>query len=175
MSNNIDNETPEIYVADLAAYNNGDLRGIWIEISEGVSASDVSDKIRDFLAEVGHEEYAIHDYNNLPSGILGEYPSLETIIGVSAAIREHGYHIIKGYLEYFGIDGLDQFDDRFCGVFDSAKDYVIDLISDCYDLNTIPEIIRFNIDYDGILHDMDCNGKIVCVDTPKGVAVFNNF
>ena len=55
--------TPRIYVACLAAYNNGQLHGAWIDADQ--SADAIHEEIRAMLASSptpGAEEWAIHDY-----------------------------------------------------------------------------------------------------------------
>jgi len=55
--------TPRIYVACLAAYNNGKLRGEWIDANQDDDA--IFDDIKKILStspEPLAEEWAIHDY-----------------------------------------------------------------------------------------------------------------
>ena len=61
---NISTPTPRIYVACLAAYNNGILHGCWVDADQ--SFEDIWQEIRDMLASSpipGAEEHAIHDYD----------------------------------------------------------------------------------------------------------------
>jgi len=57
------NKDINIYVADLSAYNNGILHGIWINALDEVD--EIQDQINAMLEkspEEYAEEYAIHDY-----------------------------------------------------------------------------------------------------------------
>ncbi|MDR0779720.1 MAG: antirestriction protein ArdA, partial [Pseudomonadales bacterium] len=54
---------PRIYVACLAAYNNGILHGAWLDAAQEPEA--LQNEVRDMLAAspiAGAEEWAIHDY-----------------------------------------------------------------------------------------------------------------
>ena len=69
------NSTAEIniYVACLAAYNNGKLHGCWIDATQELD--DIQDQINSMLVsspEEDAEEYAIHDYEGFGSYSLGE-------------------------------------------------------------------------------------------------------
>ena len=68
----IDNSpNPEIYVADLAAYNAGKLRGEWIDANQDVD--NIRAEIEKMLSsspELFAEEYAIHDYEQFYVQIL---------------------------------------------------------------------------------------------------------
>jgi antirestriction protein len=55
--------TAKVYVACLAAYNNGILHGSWIDANQEAQA--IHDAIKDMLASspiANAEEWAIHDY-----------------------------------------------------------------------------------------------------------------
>jgi len=56
-------EEIRIYVADLAAYNNGRLHGVWINAC--LDPEDIQEQVNKMLAESPEpdaEEYAIHDF-----------------------------------------------------------------------------------------------------------------
>ena len=65
--------TPAIYAANLAAYNEGRLVGEWIRLEPGITGKEIGKRIQAMIDRTGGEEYAIHDYDNLPSD-LGEWP-----------------------------------------------------------------------------------------------------
>jgi antirestriction protein ArdA len=67
-----------IYVTDLAAYNNGKLHGVWINVTDDLD--DIQEQINKMLAsspEGFAEEYAIHDYEGFDGYSLGEYEGIE--------------------------------------------------------------------------------------------------
>lgn len=83
-------EPPRIYVACLAAYNNGILHGAWIAASEAWSMWEAT---RDMLAKSpipDAEEWAIHDYEGFASVRISEYASFERVAELAAFIKEHG-------------------------------------------------------------------------------------
>lgn len=169
-------ELPAIYVADLADYNAGILRGRWIEIDEYTDVDDLKQEISEMLAEKGHEEYAVHDYNNLPSSDLGEWPNLKQVIEVAQAVHEHGYELVKGYLSFTGLDELSELNDRFLGIYDSLEDYAYDYINECYDLEKALGNLAGYFDYEAFARDLDLNGDINAVQLSLGrVAIFRSY
>ena len=67
-------EEIRIYVADLAAYHNGKLHGVWIDATQELD--DIRDQINVMLAESPEgfaEEYAIHDYEGLGGELLSHF------------------------------------------------------------------------------------------------------
>jgi antirestriction protein len=172
-------ELPAIYVADLADYNAGILRGKWIEIDEDTTVESLQEEIAEMLAVKGHEEYAIHDYSNFPgTGELGEYPSLETVIEVAEAVHGHGYDLISAYLRYFTIDELPQLEERFLGIHDSVEDYAREYIDDGVDLGPSVGLLASYFDYAAYGRDLEINGDIVALDLPNSggqVAIFRPY
>ena len=73
-------EGAEIYVADLAEYNNGRLVGKHLKLSDYSSGAEVMEAIQEILDEQTakdkfgevHEEYAIHDFEGFPRSFYHE-------------------------------------------------------------------------------------------------------
>lgn len=121
--------SPRIYVADLAAYNEGRLVGHWINL-EGMDAEDVHAAIQRRVLEPGHEEWAIHDYDEFGTIKVGEYDSLETVVMHAQNLIEHA-----GKYEAWIEDGREPADfdaDLVRGPFDSESAYVDDHIEGIY-------------------------------------------
>ncbi len=79
-----------IYVADLAAYNNGKLHGVWIDACDELE--DIQEQINQMLAsslEGFAEEYAIHDYEGFGGYALGEYEGIEAAHEIACFIDEY--------------------------------------------------------------------------------------
>ena len=68
-------DSPRIYVADLEAYNNGVLKGEFLDLDDYSDADELMDAIQEVVGE--DNEYAIHDYENLPSRMYSEYMGRE--------------------------------------------------------------------------------------------------
>jgi antirestriction protein/uncharacterized protein YcfJ len=74
-------ESPKIYVASLTDYNNGRLEGKFFDFADYSDASELMKAIDDMLKELTkkyndgdvREEYAVHDYENIPSSLASEY------------------------------------------------------------------------------------------------------
>ena len=163
---------PRIYVACLAAYNNGYLHGTWID------ATDDLDRIQDQVNAMleaspisDAEEYAIHDYEGFGGADIGEYAGLarahelalfiEEHQGIGALVLEH----VSGDLE----DARTMLE-RYSGMYTSIADYAQEVTEACHD---IPEPFRHYIDYDAMGRDMDLNGEIIALEARyKGVHIF---
>ena len=155
----------EIYVTDLAAYNEGNLVGEWVNI-EGEDADSIRDLISDLLEEWSEEagekreEYFISDYNDCPIS-LGEYESIERIAEVQEAIEKHGEAIIEA-ANSCGVD-FDSIDDALIGEYASEEDFADELFGELY-MHDVPESVRYYINYAAFARDIFIDGYMMSGD-----------
>ena len=157
-------ERPRIYVACLAAYNNGCLHGRWIDAT---TPDEIRDEVRAMLAaspEPDSEEHAIHDYEGFEGASLSEYASFETVCELADFIEEHG-ELGGKVLSHFGDDLAEAraaFED-YAGEYQSAADFAEQLHEDTG--TEIPESLRYYIDWQALARDMALNGEIMVFQT----------
>jgi antirestriction protein len=120
---------PRIYVACLAAYNNGKLHGAWIDARQ--SADGIGRDVARMLAaspEPGAEEWAIHDYEGFDGLRLSEWEQFERVASIAAGISEHG-PAFTAWLSYDADRDLSDttaFEDAYRGEWDSLRAYAED-------------------------------------------------
>lgn len=160
-------DTPKIYVADLAAYNNGMLVGEWLDLSDYDDGSEVMDAIQDLLSQWSEEsgeereEYAIHDYENFDSGLYSEYmgeDDFDKVIKSYKLSEEKGVpmsvisHIIR---EYDPDDVEEWYDEHFEGEFDSDTDLAynyVDMVGGASELGK--DTLERYFDYEAFGRDL---------------------
>lgn len=156
---------PRIYVACLAAYNNGYLHGAWIDADQ--EADEIRNEVSAMLARSpihGAEEYAIHDYEGFEGVTIHEYAGIEKVARMAAFIAEHGA-LGAGLLAEF-TDDIDQaetdFQDCYHGQFASLADFMEDLTAESV---TIPDALRYYIDWKAMARDAEMNGEFFTIET----------
>ncbi|MGS1093255.1 antirestriction protein ArdA [Aquamicrobium terrae] len=172
---NLSHSSLRIYVACLAAYNNGFLHGTWIDADQ--DADQIRDEIAAMLARCpieDAEEYAIHDYEGFEGVNISEYAGIDSVARMAAFIAEHGA-LGAGLLEQFSGD-IDQAEtalqDCYHGQFDSLAEYVEELTTESV---TIPEALRCYVDWEGMARDAEMGGDLFTIETAHGeVHVFSN-
>lgn len=157
--------TPRIYVACLAAYNNGHLHGAWIDADqdeEAIFAEIHTMLLRSPVPDA--EEYAIHDYEGFGGVELREYSAINTVVRVAAFLAEHGT-LGGAVLAYFSGD-LDEasraLTHGYMGQFESLADYVQELTEET---TSIPEPLRYYIDWAAMARDVEMNGDVFTIET----------
>lgn len=134
---------PRIYVACLAAYNNGYLHGAWINAAQEPWA--IYDAVRVMLAAspiAGAEEWAIHDYEGFGGIRIEEYTSFDRLSALASFLAEHGV-MGAALLEHYCGD-LDEareaLADRYLGEHPSLADYVQEVTEET---TAIPQPLRY--------------------------------
>ncbi len=142
---------PRLYVACLASYNNGVLHGRWIDV--GQDADEIQSEIAAILREsqfpnvtvdcpecdgvgctecgdtgkvASAEEWAVHDFEGFGEINLGEYPDIEEVAALAAAIDEHGEPFLAWAANASDNRDPDDFQESYSGEYDDLADYVTD-------------------------------------------------
>lgn len=165
-----------IYVACLAAYNNGQLHGEWIDATQ--DPEDIQAEVSAMLAaspQPNAEEWAIHDYS-LGGIEIGEWESFSTVSLIANAIQEHG----EAFVAFYNDGGLnadnsdewgDMFTDSYRGEYSSMADYAESLCNDCYDMRDVPEWVKGHIDWESMGREMEAD--CWTAESDSGVYVFS--
>lgn len=146
--------TPRIYVRCLAAYNNGQLHGAWIDADQ--SADAIHEEIRAMLASSpipGAEEWAIHDYEDFDGITPSEYEPIDRVAEIAALLVEYGEPFGAWY-SYDPSADVSDFRDAYRGEYDSEEAYAEEYIGDTGMLDSIPENLRYYFDYGRFARDL---------------------
>ena len=161
-----------IYVACLAAYNNGHLHGAWIEVSDEAT---IWQAVQDMLAaspiEEDAEEWAIHDYEGFEGAEVGEYFSFSNVVELAKYIEERG-ELGAEVLNYYGgniEDAKARFED-YAGEYDSLEAYAQELTEQTG--LEIPESLASYIDYKAMSHDYEQSGDFLTFRDGGSVHIF---
>jgi antirestriction protein len=162
-------DTPRVYAACLASYNNGILHGEWLDATD-------PDVLREEIAEMlsagpadNAEEWAFHDYDGFGNYTVSEYEDIDELTRIGACIEEHG-EAFAAYADIVFKATEEQFEDAYCGDWDSEEAYAENYMDDCYD---IPDYLVDYIDYAAFARDMFMDGYF-SVRGGAGVYVFRN-
>lgn len=152
-----------IYVACLAAYNNGILHGRWIDANQ--DASEIWDEVNAMLKSSpieAAEEWAIHDYEGFEGVTISEWEGFARVSEIAAFIAEHG--VLGGKLiEYLGSleDAERAMIDQYAGEFRSTADFVQEMTERGTE---IPESLQYYIDWEAMARDWEIN-DILTIET----------
>lgn len=148
----ITDTTPRIYVACLAAYNNGILYGDWIDCDQDTdSIQKQIDELLENSPMRDAEEWAIHDFENWQDIDLSENEDIEDLAKLAEILQKHG-KAYAVYVEYYGKEyaTLEDFQDKYQGHYKSEEDFVEEHFRES---NEIPDHLENYIDWKAMAHD----------------------
>ncbi len=163
--------TPKIYVACLAAYNNGILHGQWIDADQGKEGIETEIQEMLGLSPIpGAEEFAIHDYEGFMGLRLSEYEDIGHVAEMAAMLKEHG-EAWAVYAEYVGVEYAtrENFEEAYQGQWDSEEAYAEHLAEETME---IPEHLSFYIDYEKMARYLFINDYFSGTGSDHKVHVF---
>lgn len=110
-----------IYVASLSDYNNGRLEGKWLDLADYSDASELMEAIQKMLDELTEkyknidgevrEEFAVHDYEGIPSTLASEYmgeQDFQQLYDIAEVADERGIPV-EVLVERAGDTGSDDY------------------------------------------------------------------
>lgn len=148
-------DTPKVWVACLAAYNNGKLHGKWID---AVDEDEINEGIQEVLKtspEPGAEEWAFHDYDGFPGG-MGEHESVEKVAEIGALIAERG-DAARAYIGNVGVEyaTAEDFEDSYKGEYESAADFAEESTDELGEIpEDLPGYIKSAIDWEHVARNL---------------------
>ena len=146
---------PRIYVACLAAYNEGILHGQWLDETQKVEV--IYEQIHKMLSEspmVGAGEFAIHDSDGFGSLSLGKYETIDTAHEKAMVFLEHGELGVALLLHHGNVLFVqDVIENHYHGCYESELEFAIQLFEELY-MGKIPEAVQGYIDYASYKRDL---------------------
>lgn len=161
-----------IYVACLAAYNNGILHGAWIDAEQEPYA--IYDEVKDMLNAspiAGAEEWAIHDYEGFESAQISEWEGFEEVSKIAAFIAEHGALGGRLIAHFDSLEDAEKaISDNYAGEYESLAEFAQSITEETG--VSIPANVAFYIDYDAMARDMEISDVFTIETAFSEVHVF---
>lgn len=127
---------PSVYVGTYGKYNDGSLCGLWIDLSTFNDYDEFIDFCKAIHADEEDPELMAQDFEEFPrqwynEGFMSE-DDFDNIIEYSELCDKYSREAVDDYMEFH--DELDDFEEAYCGEWDSEEDFARHIVSECYDL-----------------------------------------
>ena len=167
-----------IWYGNLEAYNNGALRGQWIDFEE--MDRDEIEEVMNKISRNGRDECMIFDYESRCGIDVGEYASIEELFEIYEICEniidqygdECGEYAIKTFCDYYGakyLTDIEHYDFYFYSECYTMADVAFEVVDQCGYLDEMPENLRGYFDYEKFGRDLDieghfydCGGGVYC-------------
>ncbi|MCJ8346563.1 antirestriction protein ArdA [bacterium] len=144
-----------IYVASLSHYNNGELVGKWLDITD-MTAEEIRQDILSYMDSLGVEEWALHDESNLGC-VFSEYGmDWDRVVRFIDLCKGYSYESVSTYVSNIGSDYFTKegFESSYMGKYDSEKSFAEEYIEDSWLFDQIPSHLQYYFDYDRYANDL---------------------
>ena len=149
---------PALYVGTYGKYNNGDLSGMWVDMT---TFSD-EEEFFEFCHLLHHDEkdpeFMFQDYENMPYELYSESMCVDEVEEIIAFANETAEHreIMEAYVSAFGWYKQltwDEVSERYQGKWDSEEEFAEYLFDELY-AHEMPEFALRYFDYDAFARDL---------------------
>jgi len=160
----------ELFITDLAAYNNGYLIGEWVSLP--MDEDDLKAKIDEILSigakacgDDEHEEIFLTDYE-CDYLEIAEYDNpfkLNEMAEQADGLNDHEVKMVRfllrnGLVNNFE-ESLEKYEDVIIHEDSTMEDVAYEFVNECYNLKDLAPIISNNIDYEAIGREMEMDGR----------------
>jgi antirestriction protein len=101
-------DSPKVYVGTYAKYNNGDLTGEWVDLSDFSDKDDFIEHCLEIHSDEAEPELMFQDYENIPDNMISESDINEDFWEILSYIDGYGYQFIMDVMDARGIDSVSE-------------------------------------------------------------------
>ena len=142
---------PSIYCGTYGKYSGEKgICGLWIDLTTFNDYDDFIEFCQAIHADEEDPELMAQDYEGFPrqwynEGFMSE-DDFDHILEYSDMCDKHGQEAVDDYMEFY--DELDNFEEAYCGEWDSEEDFARHIVEECYDLErSMGDLARY-FDYE---------------------------
>ncbi|MDP2077815.1 MAG: antirestriction protein ArdA [Sulfuricurvum sp.] len=157
-----------VYITDLACYNNGILHGEWVELP----CDNLGEVVQGILDEgtkickdsIKHEEYFLTDYEDCLNQ-ASEYSNVFELNHIAQRLEGMDEQQIKVIEFLLGDNIVNDIDEAIEHIDDviihegTMEDIAEEYVENTVDMSSLPDLIRYHIDYEGIGRDLYIDGN----------------
>lgn len=147
---------PSVYVGTYGKYNEGSLCGLWIDLSSFSDYDDFIDFCKAIHADEDDPELMAQDFEGFPrqwynEGFMDE-EDFDHIQEYTELCDKYDVDAVDDYMEF--ADELDNFEEAYCGEWDSEEDFARHIVEECYDLEKRMGDLSQYFDYEAFGRDL---------------------
>ena len=152
-----ESDSPALYCGTYGKYNEGNLGGMWVNVSTFDSYEDFINFCKAIHADEEDPELMFQDYANMPRSLYHESmgaEEFENILKYCDLCDEYNVSAVDDFLEWFSPEDLDMMYDSYMGVYDSKEDFAREMVNDCYDIEKMMGDLAYYFDYEALARDL---------------------
>lgn len=156
-------DKPRIYVGTYAKYNDGNLFGEWVDLSQFSSPEEFHDYCLKLHSDESDPELMFQDYEGFPKRFWNESYTSDDLRDLWAwmELDADDRELLSVYWEHVNDTAdIDEAREAFDGRFNREEDWADDYIESTGMLNDMPENLRIYFDSERFARDCELGGDI---------------
>lgn len=143
-----------VYVGTYAKYNNGSIEGKWLDLSDYSDREGFYGACAELHSDEEDPEFMFQDWEGIPNGMISECSIEPGVWDLLEAFENHNEDAVRAYCDEFGEWNESDFEDRYCGQWDSFEAYAEDFVESCGILSGVPDDFVRYFDYSAFARDL---------------------
>ncbi len=142
-----------VYVGTYNKYNNGSLKGEWLNVADFGSKEDFYTRAAEIHSDEGDPELMFQDYEGIASALISE-SSIDDVVFEIADEDEETIANFNAFVESMDSTDFSKFQDAFFGRYKSEVDYAESYVDECGLLSEMPDYLQHYFDYERFARDL---------------------
>jgi len=163
---------PALYVGTYEKYNNGSIKGAWLQLEDYSDKEDFLEACRELHKDEHDPELMFQGYKGFPEALYSEC-GIDNKIFDWIKLDDYEKDIVQLYLDY--IDGSADFDtaiEAYAGNTNTEIEWVEEFVENTGLLAEVPENLKYYFNYKSYLRDLKYGGDVYFAHDDKGVTAF---
>ena len=149
---------PRIYVGTYNAYNEGSLKGQWLDLEDYDNYDDFKRACRELHADEHDPEFMFQDFEGVPREFIGEcYLKPEFWDYMNCDIDDD---VKEAFMYLFDEWNEERCNSTYIGEFDNRTKMAEQFVDEMGLLSEIPENLQYYFDYEAYGRDMELGGDV---------------
>ncbi len=149
---------PRIYVGTYNAYNEGSLKGAWLDLEDYDDQDDFLRACRELHADESDPEFMFCDHEGIPREFIGEcYLKPEFWDYMNCDIDDD---VKEAFMYLFDEWNEERCNSTYIGEFDNRTKMAEQFVDEMGLLSEIPENLQYYFDYEAYGRDMELSGDV---------------
>ena len=149
---------PRIYVGTYNAYNEGSLKGAWLDLEDYDDQDDFLRACRELHADESDPEFMFCDFEGIPREFIGEcYLKPEFWDYMNCDIDDD---VKEAFMYLFDEWNEERCNSTYIGEFDNRTKMAEQFVDEMGLLSEIPENLQYYFDYEAYGRDMELSGDV---------------
>lgn len=149
---------PCLFCGTYAKYNNGDLSGMWVDLTTFADYDEFITFCKAIHADEADPELMFPDFEDFPRAWYSESSfDEEAFDNIAEYVRLCGLYdqdALDAYMDWSYDNDLSQFEERYQGEWRDEEDFARSIVDDCYDLDRLMGNLASYFDYEAFARDL---------------------